>query len=67
MKLYVLILQEVNRKYFMKSKELEVLDNFLPANREEDIDSDYEYTRDNLKELINNTTSFRFNVSNVKD
>ena len=37
----------------MKSKELEVLDAVLPAtNREEDIDSDYEYTRDNLKSLI---------------
>ena len=41
----------------MKSKELEVLDNLLPAtNREEDIDSDYEYTRDNLKSLIDKGT-----------
>ena len=41
----------------MKSKELEVLDAVLPAtNREEDIDSDYEYTRDNLKSLIDKGT-----------
>ena len=38
----------------MKSKEVEVLEKILPTktNREDDIDSDYEYTRDNLKELI---------------
>ena len=42
----------------MSSKDLEVLDNILPVkqNRGEDIDSDYEYTRDNLKSLIDKGT-----------
>ena len=42
----------------MSSKEIEVLDAILPVkqNRDEDIDSDYEYTRDNLKSLIDKGT-----------